>query len=54
MAVTLERLARHGPREFYEGEVASALVRDLRAKGSRMAEADLADYHARAILAGTP
>src|SRR5205809_1017141 len=42
MAVTLDRLARHGAREFYDGEVARALVRDLRAKGSSMTEADLA------------
>ena len=33
MAVTLERLARNGPREFYEGEVARALVRDLQRQG---------------------
>jgi gamma-glutamyltranspeptidase/glutathione hydrolase len=49
MAVTLEQLARHGPREFYEGEVARALVRDLNAKGSRMSEADLAGYQARIV-----
>ena len=53
MAVTLEQLARNGPREFYEGEVARALVRDLRAKGSRMAEADLAGYQARIVDAQT-
>ena len=49
MAVTLDRLARHGPREFYEGEVARALVRDLRAKGSAMTEVDLAGYQARIV-----
>jgi gamma-glutamyltranspeptidase/glutathione hydrolase len=49
MAATLERLAEKGPREFYEGEVARALVRDLQAKGSRMAEADLAGYQARIL-----
>ena len=53
MAGTLGQLARHGPREFYEGDVAHALVRDLRAKGSRMAEADLADYRARIVDAQT-
>src|SRR5947209_3087554 len=36
-------------REFYEGEVARALVRDLRAKGSVISEADLAGYHARIV-----
>jgi gamma-glutamyltranspeptidase/glutathione hydrolase len=53
MAVTLGRLADKGPREFYEGEVARALVRDLQAKGSRMAEADLAGYQARIVDAWT-
>src|SRR5215471_20108471 len=53
MAATLEALARNGPREFYEGDVACALVRDLRAKGSRMAEADLAGYQARIVDAQT-
>jgi gamma-glutamyltranspeptidase/glutathione hydrolase len=53
MAATLELIARHGPREFYEGEVARAFVRDLRAKGSRMSEADLAGYQARIVDAQT-
>jgi len=53
MAATLEQLARNGPREFYQGEVARALVRDLRQKGSRMAEADLAGYQARVVDAQT-
>jgi len=53
MAATLEALARNGPREFYQGDVARALVRDLRAKGSRMAEADLAGYQARIVDAQT-
>jgi gamma-glutamyltranspeptidase/glutathione hydrolase len=53
MAVTLDRIAQKGPREFYEGEVACALVRDLQAKGSRMAEADLAGYEARIVDAQT-
>jgi gamma-glutamyltranspeptidase / glutathione hydrolase len=49
MAATLQRLAEKGPREFYEGEVARAFVRDLQAKGSRMSEADLAGYQARIV-----
>jgi gamma-glutamyltranspeptidase/glutathione hydrolase len=53
MAVTLEQIARNGPREFYEGEVARALVRDLRAKGSAIAETDLASYQARIVDAQT-
>ncbi|MFN4098824.1 MAG: gamma-glutamyltransferase [Pararhodobacter sp.] len=47
MAETLERLAEAGPRDFYEGDIAAALIADLEAKGSRMARADLASYHAR-------
>src|SRR5262249_14780882 len=49
MAATLEQIARNGPRELYEGEVARALIRDLRAKGSAMSEADLASYQARIV-----
>ena len=49
MAATLEALARRGAREFYEGDVARALVADLRAKGSAMTEADLAGYQARIV-----
>ncbi|HEY1545733.1 MAG TPA: gamma-glutamyltransferase [Xanthobacteraceae bacterium] len=49
MAATLEALARGGAREFYEGDVARALVADLRAKGSVMTEADLAGYRARIV-----
>lgn len=47
MADTLDRLAQAGARDFYEGDVAAAMVEDLTAKGSRMAREDLADYHAR-------
>ncbi|WP_209426424.1 gamma-glutamyltransferase [Pararhodobacter sp. SW119] len=47
MAATLERLAEAGPRDFYEGDIAAALVTDLGAKGSRIAAADLASYRAR-------
>jgi gamma-glutamyltranspeptidase/glutathione hydrolase len=53
MAATLDQIARNGPREFYEGDVARALVRDLRVKGSRMSEADLAGYQARIVDAQT-
>jgi gamma-glutamyltranspeptidase / glutathione hydrolase len=53
MAATLDQIARNGPHELYEGEVARTLVRDLRAKGSRISEADLAGYQARIIDAQT-
>ncbi len=49
VAATLEALAHNGPREFYAGDVARALVRDLRQKGSRMAQADLAGYQAHIL-----
>jgi len=46
LARTLRRLAAAGPRDFYEGEIAASLVRDLQAGGSRIAAADLRGYQA--------
>src|SRR5262249_41319149 len=46
LARTLRRLAVAGPRDFYEGEIAASLVRDLQAGGSRMPAADLRSYQA--------
>ncbi|HET6520204.1 MAG TPA: gamma-glutamyltransferase [Geminicoccaceae bacterium] len=46
LAVTLGRLAEAGPRDFYEGEIARALVDDVRAIGGRLAAEDLARYRA--------
>lgn len=46
-AKTLRRLAKAGPRDFYEGETARLLVADLEAGGSPIAADDLADYRAR-------
>ena len=43
-AATLRRLAQAGARDFYEGEVAQGLVRDLQQGGSRLTAADLAGY----------
>lgn len=43
---TLRRLASAGARDFYDGDIAQALLRDLRAGGNRMAEADLRNYRA--------
>lgn len=43
---TLRRLADHGPRDFYEGELAERMVGDLQAGGSRIAMEDLAAYRA--------
>lgn len=46
LARTLRRLAEHGPRDFYEGEIAELMVADLRAGGSAIDLADLAGYRA--------
>lgn len=43
---TLRRLATAGPRDFYEGEIAASLVRDLQAGGSRLSASDLSSYRA--------
>ena len=40
----LQRLAQAGPRDFYEGETARALVQDLQAGGSVLALDDFARY----------
>ncbi len=47
LADTLERLARAGLRDFYEGEVASAIARDVEAMGGVLSAADLAGCAAR-------
>lgn len=44
---TLQRLADGGPREFYEGELARELARDLEANGSFITADDLANYKVR-------
>ena len=51
LARTLRRLAEVGARDFYEGELAAALVRDLERGGSRLSAADLRDYRARIVPA---
>src|SRR5581483_976519 len=48
-AATLRRIAEKGAREFYVGDVARALVKDVRAKGGSLSEADLAQYRAEII-----
>jgi gamma-glutamyltranspeptidase/glutathione hydrolase len=49
LADTLKRLAKAGPRDFYEGEIARRLVGDLQAGGCRIAADDLASYRAEAL-----
>jgi gamma-glutamyltranspeptidase / glutathione hydrolase len=46
LAASLRQVADGGPRALYEGPLAQALVRDVRAKGGSLAEADLAAYQA--------
>lgn len=43
-AKVLERVARDGAKGFYEGDVAEAIVRAIRADGGEMTLADLAAY----------
>jgi len=51
LAETLARLAEAGPRDFYQGEIARAMVADIAAKGGCLSLDDLASYEAR--LMGT-
>ena len=47
LADTLRRLARAGRRDFYEGEIARAIARDVLTLGGVLDAQDLAEYHAR-------
>lgn len=49
LAATLKRLATAGRRDFYEGEIASSIVKDLKAMGSVLDAGDLSGYHARVV-----
>jgi gamma-glutamyltranspeptidase/glutathione hydrolase len=51
LAGTLERIARDGPEVLYRGEIAEAIVADVRANGGVLGAEDLAKYEARV---GTP
>lgn len=44
LAATLDRIAEEGPRAFYEGPVAEAIVATVSAKGGRMTVEDLQAY----------
>lgn len=46
MAATLERLASHGARDFYEGEIGRAMVADVQGKGGSLSMDDLTAYRA--------
>ena len=51
LARTLRRLAEAGPRDFYEGEIAGSVARELRAAGGSLGPEDLSGYHATVRLA---
>jgi gamma-glutamyltranspeptidase / glutathione hydrolase len=51
LPLTLRRLAEAGARDFYEGEIAAALVSDLQAAGSVISAGDLASYRPNIQLA---
>ena len=48
-AQTLEQIAKYGAETFYTGDVAHALVRDVRAKGGCLSLEDLAAYQAEMV-----
>lgn len=49
LAATLKRLADAGAQDFYEGEIAASLVRDLQAGGSVISLEDFAAYRAKTV-----
>jgi gamma-glutamyltranspeptidase/glutathione hydrolase len=51
LPATLERLAEAGLRDFYQGDVAASLARDVREMGGVLSAADLAGCRARVLPA---
>jgi gamma-glutamyltranspeptidase/glutathione hydrolase len=49
LADTLRKLQRNGPRDYYEGEVAASIVKDIAALGGIIDAHDLKNYHARIV-----
>ncbi|WP_296761433.1 gamma-glutamyltransferase [Sediminimonas sp.] len=47
MADSLSRIALHGAREMYDGELGASMAADIRAKGGCLSHDDLRAYHAR-------
>lgn len=47
LAATLRKLAAAGPRDYYEGELAAALAREIQQAGGVLTAADLAGYQAQ-------
>lgn len=52
-AATLRRLAEHGARDFYEGDIARMLTEDVQAKGGCLSMDDMAAYRAVAAAPRT-
>ena len=55
LARTLSRIEKQGSKDFYEGETARMLAKDMAAHGGLITEADLKAYtvHERQVLTGT-
>jgi gamma-glutamyltranspeptidase/glutathione hydrolase len=49
LAGTMRRLAEAGPRDFYEGEVAASIAKDIQSLGGYLASEDLRNYQARIV-----
>jgi gamma-glutamyltranspeptidase / glutathione hydrolase len=49
LADTLRRLASSGRRDFYEGDLAAAIIKDTRALGGNLSADDLKRYRARVV-----
>ena len=50
LAMTLERLAEAGPRDFYTGDIARSIVSGLEDLGAILTLEDFAQYGARVLL----
>ena len=49
LADTMRTLAKNGPRDFYEGEVAASIVKDIAVLGGNLDAEDLRRYRARIV-----
>jgi gamma-glutamyltranspeptidase/glutathione hydrolase len=49
LGATLRMLAQRGPREFYEGELAQRVARDIETAGGSLSAHDLANFRARLV-----
>ncbi len=49
LAKTMRRLADAGPRDYYEGEIAQSIARDIKAMGGILSADDLKRYKARIV-----